>query len=139
MHFKLITLKNYRMNVGIITKIELMEVGEEEFTEVTFTMFSAQFGSETEKSQAGFSYKLAIKLKIPKIEEATSAYLHNLLGRKLAVQFTDGNGNVHTAGDATYPARLQYNQAIGGGPGDWIGYDVSITHVSPDPHTIAES
>lgn len=127
------------MNVGIITKLELMEVGEQEFTDVTFTLFSASFASQSEKSNAGFSYKLALKLKIPKIEESKTAYLHNLQGRKLTARFTDGNGKVHTAGDATFPARLQFNQAIGGGPGDWIGYEVSITHLSPDPHTIEES
>ncbi len=105
--------------------------GEQEYKKLDFTFFSASFSSEIKKSEAGLSHHLQIDLRIPRITKTTSDLLQSLLGRRLNIRFTDGNQRVHSAGNASFPARLVYKTGIRGSAGSWNGYEVTIRQESP--------
>ena len=124
------------MNTGIIIRLEYRLIGENGFHEINFTGFSANFEEVQQETDSGNKFSLKINAKIPKIEKGKSSLLAYLLGRPMEVRFLDGNGLVHTAGNTSYPARLGYNQAIGGNPGDWNGYGIAIIREAPYPHDV---
>ena len=125
------------MNTGIIIKLEYKVTGETDFRELEYTGFSANFVSNQEQTDAGAKFSLKIQARIPKIETAKSELLFYLMGRPMQVRFTDSNGTEHLAGDNSYPARLGFNQSIGGNPGDWNGYDIIILQEAPFPHSVS--
>lgn len=127
------------MNPGIILQLQYKIDGESSYTDLTYTAFTAGYTTEARKTRAGWSYLMKITCKIPKIEDATSDTLGNLIGRKLNIKFKDANENFHYAGNTSFPARLTFDEKIGGQPGDFNGYEVTITHEAPWMHTIANS
>lgn len=127
------------MNAGIITRVEYRIDGETDYTPMDFTFFTASFSSQVKKSQAGISHHLQLDLKIPKISQTTSETLSTLLGRKLNIRFTDGNGRIHRAGTTDFPARLSFKPSIRGTAGSWNGYEVTITQESPQSYTVTEN
>lgn len=127
------------MNAGIVIKIEYKIDGASSYTELTYSGFSAKYTTDAKKSRAGFSYSLKLTCKIPKIEKTTSDTLSALVGKKLNIKFKDANENYHYAGNSSYPARLIFDEAIGGNAGDFNGYEVTITQDSPVMHTISSS
>lgn len=127
------------MNPGIVIQIQYKIDGASSYTDLSYTGFTASYTTDARKSRAGFSYQLKLTAKIPKLDAATSATLGNLLGRKLRIKFKDANENFHYAGDTSYPARLTFDEKIGGQPGDFNGYELTFTHESPVMHTISNS
>jgi hypothetical protein len=127
------------MNAGIVIKIEYKIDGASSYTELTYSGFSAKYTTDARKSRAGYSYHLKLNCKIPKLQKTTSDTLSALIGKKLNIKFQDANGNYHYAGNASYPARLIFDEAIGGNAGDFNGYEVTFTQDSPIMHTIATS
>jgi hypothetical protein len=127
------------MNAGIITKIEYKIEGGNSYTPFGFTFFSASYISEINKSAAGHSYHTEINLKIAKTGKTNQDTLVGLVGRKLYIKFTDGNGRVHKIENPDYLARLTYRTAIQGEAGGWNGYDVTITCDSAVPVAVADS
>lgn len=127
------------MNAGIITRVEYRIEGEQQYKVMEFTFYSASFTSEIKKTEAGLSHHLQIDLRIPKITKTTSDMLSSLLGRRLNVRFTDGNGRVHSAGNASFPARLVYKTGIRGNAGSWNGYEVTIRQESPAAYTVTDN
>ncbi len=127
------------MNAGTIIKIEYRIDGDTAYTSLAYTGFTAEYVTTVTQSAPGTSYQLQIQLKIPMIQKTVSETLSSLAGRKLNIRFTDGNGRVYTAGNSSYPARLQYRERISGTAGGWNGYEVTITRQSPDPHVVADS
>lgn len=113
--------------------------GEAQYKVMAFTFFSASFTSQIKKTEAGYSHHLQVDLKIPKITDSTSEMLHSLLGRKLRIRFTDGNGWVHSAGNTSFPARLTFKTGIKGSAGSWNGYEVTITQESPTGYMVTGS
>ena len=127
------------MNVGVITKIEYRKEGEQNYTYLTFSGFSAGYSTEIKKTKAGHSHHLKINCKIPRMDKNTSDTLSALLGERLNIKFRDGNNNYHYAGNSAYPARLIYKEIIEGDAGEFNGYEVTITQDSPGGHTISPS
>lgn len=127
------------MNPGIVIQIQYKIDGASSYSDLSYTGFTASYTTEAKKSRAGWSYHLKLNCKIPKISSTTSATLGNLVGKKLRIKFKDGNDNFHYAGNTSFPARLSFDEKIGGQPGDFNGYEVSITHESPVMHTISNS
>lgn len=125
------------MNTGVILKLEYKLAGETGYQELKFTGFSANFTSNQEQTPSGAKFSLKIQARIPKIGPENSSLLFYLMGRPLEVRFQDSNGITHTAGSSTFPSRLGYNQSIGGNPGDWNGYEITILQDAPFPHTVA--
>src|SRR5574343_79571 len=82
---------------GLILQLSYPIDGESSYTDLTYTAFTAGYTTEARKTRAGWSYLMKISCKIPKIEEATSDTLGNLIGRKLNIKFKDANENFHYA------------------------------------------
>ena len=127
------------MNAGVIIKLEYLEIGHEEYSEMPVTGFSGSYRMETIQSDAGTSFQVKISARIPKIQKTTTDTLTYLINRKLTVRFTDANRSVHTLGDSEYLARMTWKSSIGGNPGDWNGYELSITWEGTRPHAVEES
>jgi len=127
------------MNAGIITKLEYKIDGASSFTTMTYTFFSANFSSEVKLSSAGHSHHTKINFKVPLTGKTNSDTLSALVGRKLIIKMTDGNGHTHTVGTTNYPAHLTYIASVDGETGSFNGYAVTITCESPAPYTIADS
>ena len=123
------------MNTGVILKLECRVAGETEYQVLGFTGFSASFACNQEQTTSGAKFSLKIQAKVPKVGAGAGSQLFYLAGRPLEIRFRDSNGTVHLAGSTAYPARLSYNQSIGGSPGDWNGYEITILQDAPSPHT----
>lgn len=127
------------MNAGIITTIKYKVDGDSSYTTLSYTFFSGTFTCEVQKSAAGNSYHTKLNVKVPKTGKTNSDTLSALVGKKLIIQFVDGNGRTHTVGTTNYPAHLTFTASVMGEAGSWNGYDITITNESPSGYTIADS
>lgn len=125
------------MNSGSIVKFEYRLFSQAEFSEINFTAFTGTISKGTQQTDAGAMHTTKINLKVPEVTSDKTALLDSLLFQKAQYRVTDYNGAVHLVGDASYPARLEYEQAVDAQPGSWNGYTVAVNHISPYSYALS--
>ncbi|OFX56297.1 MAG: hypothetical protein A2066_12910 [Bacteroidetes bacterium GWB2_41_8] len=115
------------MNSAVITKIEYRLKGTEVFQEILFTAFTAKLSQLQEHTNAGTIYTNTLGFKIPKCTDENDALLKSLAAYRSIWKVTDANSVVHTIGTDDIPARLNFSKNIEGQPGNYNGYELSVT------------
>jgi hypothetical protein len=118
------------MNSAVISKIEYRFPGNAQFTEIWFTQFSASLKEKAATTKAGTLYTATINFKVAKNSSGNDTLLKSLARRKAIYQLTDANGTVFIAGTDKVRARLEFQRAIDGKPGNFNGYNVTVTYKS---------
>lgn len=124
------------MNVGIVLKFEYRILPDGTFAEMALTVFSGKIAKTVNETPAGYLHETTVSLQKPKVGKETTDLLDAITGRKLECRVTDGNGTVHLFGSLASPARLTYSSSIGGSPGSWNGYSISVVHKSTGSYAI---
>lgn len=119
------------MNSAVITKVEYMFPGENEYTVLDIVPHAGKLSHEPKLTSAGLLYSAKADFLIAGTSTELNQQMSILNARKSIFRLTDADGLVYIVGSESYPARILSVLDLGGSPGSFKGYRCTITLTSP--------